>query len=85
LIDWHGALRWLWAPLSAQAELQAVAREAGGRASAFVAPTGGIDAAAALRPESEVLQTICHRLKASFDPQGIFNPGLTPDANQTRA
>ena len=85
LIDWHGALRWLWAPLSAQAELQAVAREAGGRASAFVAPAGGVAAASTLRPESEVLQTISQRLKASFDPQGIFNPGLTPDANQTRA
>jgi len=85
LIDWHGALRWVWAPLAAQVELQAVAREAGGRASVFVAPGGSAGAANALRPDSEVLQAISQRLKASFDPQGIFNPGLNSDANQTRA
>jgi glycolate oxidase FAD binding subunit len=85
LIDWNGALRWVWAPLAVQAELQAVAREVGGRASVFVTPADSAGAANALRPDSEVLQAISQRLKASFDPQGIFNPGLTPDANQTRA
>jgi glycolate oxidase FAD binding subunit len=82
LVDWHGALRWVWAPLSAQAQLQTVARAVGGSASVFVGnPAGDVSAASALRPDSSVLQTIGQRLKTSFDPQRIFNPGLTDHAN----
>ena len=74
-----------WVPAVAEMHVQAIARQAGGRASVFVAPFGSAGAASSLRPESEVLQASSQRLKASVDPQGIFNPGLTPDANQTRA
>jgi glycolate oxidase FAD binding subunit len=84
LVEWHGGLRWLWAPASAAAELQAVARENGGSASLFVNPAAasqyyvasGVSAASALRSDSPALSAISQRLKASFDPQGIFNPGL---------
>ena len=81
LVEWHGGLRWLWAPASAEAELQAVARENGGSATLFVDPTtaaqsNGVSAANALRSDSPALGAISQRLKASFDPQGIFNPGL---------
>jgi glycolate oxidase FAD binding subunit len=84
LVEWHGGLRWLWAPASAVAELQAVARETGGSATLFVNPdaasqsNGASDAGAAnaLRCDSPALSAISQRLKASFDPQGIFNPGL---------
>ena len=78
LIDWHGALRWVWAPLSAQAALQSAARAVGGSASVFVGDTAG---ARALQPEGHALQAISQRLKTSFDPKGIFNPGLTHHAN----
>ena len=86
LVEWHGGLRWLWAPLAAGAELHALAREAGGSASLFVAAPG-LDAArsSSLQTDSPTLNAISQRLKASFDPQGIFNPGRTPDANQSRA
>ncbi|MCX8522172.1 MAG: glycolate oxidase subunit GlcE [Rhodoferax sp.] len=77
LVDWHGGLRWLWAPLSAQAELQTLARQVGGHASMFAG--GQSDAtsiASRLRSADAVLQGIAERLKTSFDPAHIFNPGF---------
>lgn len=76
LIEWHGAQRWLWAPLQAQAQIQQAARQAGGSASIF----------RAIGPENmriterfdaldSVLLGIHQRLKNEFDPAGIFNPG----------
>ena len=81
LVEWHGGLRWLWAPASAAAEVQAVARAAGGSASVFVNPaaaaqSNGVSAANTLSSDSPTLSAISQRLKASFDPQGLFNPGL---------
>jgi glycolate oxidase FAD binding subunit len=81
LVEWHGGLRWLWASLSAGAELQALARAAGGSATLFVNPAetalgNSASATEALRNDSPTLHAISQRLKASFDPQGIFNPGL---------
>jgi glycolate oxidase FAD binding subunit len=85
LVEWHGALRWLWAPAAAAAELQATARQAGGSAAVFwsgaPAPLGSTQA---LVPTSAALAAISQRLKASFDPQRLFNPGLSTDANQSR-
>jgi glycolate oxidase FAD binding subunit len=97
LVEWHGGLRWLWAPLAAGLELQTLARAAGGSVSLFVDPSPagqassdtapGVGAArsSSLQPDNPNLNAISQRLKASFDPQGIFNPGLTTDANQSRA
>lgn len=82
LVEWHGGLRWLWAPLAAEAEIQTAARAAGGSAALFVGNAGG---ARTLSSEGAVLGAISQRLKASFDPKGIFNPGLTTNANQSRA
>jgi glycolate oxidase FAD binding subunit len=79
LVEWHGGLRWLWATLAAGAEVQAVARAAGGHATLFLNPAAAAQASAgadALRSESPTLNAISQRLKTSFDPQGIFNPGL---------
>jgi glycolate oxidase FAD binding subunit len=81
LVEWHGGLRWLWAPIAAGAELQALAHAAGGNATLFVNPadaaqTNGARSSDALRSDSKALNAISLRLKASFDPQGIFNPGL---------
>jgi glycolate oxidase FAD binding subunit len=88
LVEWHGGLRWLWAPAGAAAELQALARAAGGSAAVFMDPTaasqvgssqaaaGTGSAANSLQTDSRSLNAISQRLKASFDPQGLFNPGL---------
>lgn len=86
LVEWHGALRWLWAPAAAAAQLQAAARQAGGSAAVFWAGQGApLASPQALTPREAALAAIGQRLKARFDPQGIFNPGLTPDANPSRA
>jgi glycolate oxidase FAD binding subunit len=83
LVEWQGGLRWLWAPQGAEAQIHAVARAAGGNATRFVIRPA--DAASTLTSDSPALGAISQRLKTSFDPQGIFNPGLTSDANQSRA
>jgi glycolate oxidase FAD binding subunit len=88
LIEWHGALRWLWAPLDAGPTLQAAARAAGGTASVFFVPEGLRTAALVLQrlgAQGEAQAAIERRLKVTFDPQGIFNPALTPHANDARA
>ena len=76
LVEWQGALRWVWAPVDAGTQLQALATKHGGNAMLFVATkahsawaTGQFDI------KNPAQQAIQARLKASFDPQGIFNPG----------
>jgi glycolate oxidase FAD binding subunit len=78
LVEWHGGLRWLWAPAGAAAELQSAAQAVGGSATLFANPTATVQGSAtnSLRSDSTTLNAISQRLKASFDPQGIFNPGL---------
>jgi glycolate oxidase FAD binding subunit len=79
LIDWHGAQRWLWAPVSDAARLHAAAQAVGGAATLFIAANpmdkSGSSHFAALKPP---LDKIHRQLKAEFDPAGIFNPGRTP-------
>jgi len=76
LIEWHGGQRWLWAPTQAAAQLRRSAAEVGGSATLFRAPDGS-DTGATLRfdPLKPPLDRIHQRLKAEFDPAGIFNPG----------
>jgi glycolate oxidase FAD binding subunit len=90
LMEWHGALRWLWAPLHAQAAIEAEAHAAHGTAGVFVRPkaiahaTHGATHDAGHRtprlvpqgPAAASAATVMKRLKASFDPQGIFNPNV---------
>ena len=76
LIEWHGGQRWLWAPLSAQAQLRQAAVEVGGTATIFIAPNGyNTGATARFNPLKPPLDRIHQRLKAEFDPAGIFNRG----------
>ena len=79
LIDWHGALRWLWAPLDASASVVGAAKVAGGSASVYWATDANGQPAkpqpATLSDLSASLRLIHQRLKAEFDPEHIFNPG----------
>ena len=76
LIEWHGALRWLWAPLSAAAELRAVAAQAGGHATLFRAPLQApSDMPQVFSPLPAVQQRIQRQLQHQFDPHGVFNTG----------
>ncbi|OGB00491.1 MAG: glycolate oxidase subunit GlcE [Burkholderiales bacterium RIFCSPHIGHO2_12_FULL_61_11] len=76
LVEWHGGLRWLWAPLDAAASLRDVATKAGGHATIFVAGDAvSAGATGVFSPLKPPLDLIHRRLKAEFDPAGIFNPG----------
>jgi len=74
LVEWHGGQRWLWAPASALAQLRQAAATVGGSASMFIAP-GGTGGQNRFSPLTPAVEQIHRRLKAEFDPAGIFNPG----------
>jgi glycolate oxidase FAD binding subunit len=71
LIEWGGALRWLRSAEPA-ASLRGAAAALGGHATLFRWRDRGAGAFAPLAP---ALADIHRRLKAQFDPDGIFNPG----------
>ena len=76
LIEWGGAQRWVATPVPA-AQVRETAAKVGGHATLFRAldKSPGVFA-----PLSPPLARIHRELKASFDPQGVFNPGrLYPD------
>lgn len=76
LVEWHGGQRWLWAPMTAHTQLRELTAKIGGNATIFIAKesidTGGIGR---FSPLSTPLRHIHQRLKAEFDPAGIFNRG----------
>ena len=75
LVEWHGGLRWLWAPQAAAEQLQTLARNNGGNATIFVAsnsyPTGATGQFLINDPAQLAIQ---QRLKQNLDPKAIFNP-----------
>jgi glycolate oxidase FAD binding subunit len=75
LIEWGGAQRWLRSTLPVAA-LRAHAAQSGGHATLF---RGGDRSAGVFTPLSAAQQAIHQRLKAEFDPAGIFNVGRLID------
>jgi glycolate oxidase FAD binding subunit len=75
LVEWHGALRWLWAPAEQGDVLRAAAHAVGGHATLFRATGTEGRRQGAFAPLPAPLLAIHRRLKAEFDPAGIFNPG----------
>lgn len=71
LIEWGGAQRWLRTLQSAQ-EIRHCVQLAGGHATLF---RGGDRSQGAFTPLTPAVDAIHKRLKAEFDPAGIFNPG----------
>ncbi|MFV8570110.1 glycolate oxidase subunit GlcE [Marinobacter sp. SBS5] len=71
MMDWAGAQRWYrgGAGLSG---LEPIARAAGGQVSVF---RGGDRTGEVLHSQPEALNIIQRRVKQSFDPDGLFNPG----------
>lgn len=71
-IEWGGGLRWYRTGAAAR-EMRALAQNAGGHATLFrgAAAVGET----VFTPLPEALLAINQRLKQSFDPSGIFNPG----------
>jgi glycolate oxidase FAD binding subunit len=74
LIEWGGAQRWLRAPGDAATadRIRATVRAAGGHATLF---RGGDKSIGVFRPLAQPIARIHERLKAGFDPAGLFNPG----------
>ena len=70
-IEWGGAQRWIRGNASA-GEMRDAAARVGGHATLFRAAD---KAAGAFAPVGEPLMNIHKRLKHSFDPAGLFNPG----------
>jgi glycolate oxidase FAD binding subunit len=81
LIEWGGALRWLRTPSGAgtdpAASADAIRRTvaaAGGHATLYRRSAPGADMQV-FHPLAPAVARINERLKAGFDPSGIFNPG----------
>ena len=75
LVEWHGGLRWLWAPLAAAEQLRALAHTHGGNATLFVALNDDSTGARGHFLINDSVQlAVQQRLKLSLDPKGIFNP-----------
>ncbi len=74
LIEWGGALRWLKSDAPA-AQIRKAALQAGGHATLFRASDEMRRQAGVFTSLDPVLARIHARLKATFDPQGIFNRG----------
>jgi glycolate oxidase FAD binding subunit len=77
LLDWGGGLVWLAADPAADLSLtlSTALSKLGGQATLIRAPAARRAAAAALTAEAPALVALARRVKASFDPRGIFNPG----------
>jgi glycolate oxidase FAD binding subunit len=74
LVEWHGGLRWLWAPAADAARIRAAARQAGGHATLFRRGSEADRNAPVFEPLAAPLDRIHRELKKQFDPAGIFNP-----------
>lgn len=71
LIDWAGAQRW-YRGEGTIAAMASLAAEAGGQISLF---RGGDRQGEVMHPQPDALKAVQQRLKKSFDPDAIFNPG----------
>jgi glycolate oxidase FAD binding subunit len=74
LIEWGGAQRWLRADGDAATaqRIRATVAACGGHATLF---RGGDKSIGVFQPLAPGIAKIHERLKAGFDPSGIFNPG----------
>ena len=71
LIEWGGSLRWLKSAADAQT-IRGAAAKAGGHATLFRAAD---KSAGVFHPLPPALLKVHKKLKQTFDPAGIFNPG----------
>jgi glycolate oxidase FAD binding subunit len=78
LFDWAGGLIWL-APKDAWAREAATIREAvagrGGHSTLMRAPTWLRREVEPFQPQAPALRALTERVKRSFDPRGVLNPG----------
>jgi glycolate oxidase FAD binding subunit len=76
--DWAGGLVWVGMPYADEPDARSVrnaVRELGGHATLIRAPANvraGVDV---FEPEEPALAALSRRVKESFDPKGVLNPG----------
>ncbi len=81
LYDWGGGLVWLALAPSTGGDggaaiiRQAVATQGGGHATLIRAPQSLRAAVPVFQPQPDPLAALSRRIKESFDPRGILNPG----------
>ncbi|MYM70698.1 glycolate oxidase subunit GlcE [Duganella sp. FT134W] len=80
LIEWGGSQRWLKVDDADAESIRRTVAASGGHASLF---RGGDKSVGVFHPLAPAVAKIHERLKQSFDPAGIFNPGRMY-ANQSR-
>jgi glycolate oxidase FAD binding subunit len=76
--DWSGGLIWLALPSSADADhviVRAALGPAGGHTMLVRAPEKVRASIPVFQPQSPALAALASRVKESFDPRGLFNPG----------
>jgi glycolate oxidase FAD binding subunit len=76
--DWAGGLVWLAPPVSADCgagEIRAALKGTGGHATLVRAPAAVRASVDVFEPESGALAALTKRVKESFDPGGVLNPG----------
>jgi glycolate oxidase FAD binding subunit len=80
LIEWGGSQRWLKVDEADADSIRRTVAASGGHATLF---RGGDKGVGVFHPLAPAIAKIHERLKQSFDPAGIFNPGRMY-ANQSR-
>jgi glycolate oxidase FAD binding subunit len=78
LYDWSGGLIWLFLPPSADADhviVRTALGPAGGHATLVRAAESVRAAVPVFQPQSTALAALASRVKESFDPKRLFNPG----------
>jgi glycolate oxidase FAD binding subunit len=76
--DWSGGLIWLALPASVDADhviVRAALGPTGGHATLIRAPEKVRADVPVFHPQSPALAALALRVKESFDPKGLFNPG----------
>jgi glycolate oxidase FAD binding subunit len=76
--DWAGGLIWVAVPPSHNAGFATVRRAAaatGGHATLVRAPAATRASVDVFEPQKSVLAGVTKRVKESFDPKGVLNPG----------
>jgi glycolate oxidase FAD binding subunit len=75
LVEWQGAQRWLWAPAAAANDIRTATAAVKGHATLMRASANGAPGVPRFDRQGAAVQAITQRLRATFDPAGIFNPG----------
>jgi glycolate dehydrogenase FAD-binding subunit len=76
--DWAGGLIWVAMPFAAEpdaAAIRAATAALGGHATLVRAPVAVRAAMDVFAPEEPALQALTRRVKESFDPKAVLNPG----------